>query len=140
MYCRLLIPASLPSFFFPGASIVSRYLNGIHDLLISSAPTQVTAQCFSDCVPRGIGISSQQRFSGDDHAGGAKAALDRALLYETTLQVVGFTGFCAQSFDRYDRSADNLWRHDHAAVDHSVVQQHGASAAFTDVAALFGAC
>ena len=79
-----------------------------------------------------------QRGAGQDHAGGAEAALESLRVEEGLLQRMRAT-LAAKSFKGGDRVPFGAERRDQAAVHRLAVDQHGAGAAIAGVAALLDA-
>src|SRR5216684_7848699 len=74
---------------------------------------------------------------GEDHAGGADAALGSALFEEALLNGMEFLAD-DEAFDGGDFGAFGLQDGDEAGVDQVAVDQDGAGSAFAFAAALFG--
>src|SRR3954454_7766346 len=79
-----------------------------------------------------------QRGAGQDHAGGAEAALKALRIEESLLHRVR-AAVSAETFDRGDGAPLGTEGRDQAAMHRLAVQQHGAGAAIAGVAALLHA-
>src|SRR4051812_21668454 len=79
-----------------------------------------------------------QRGAGQDHAGGAEAALKTLRIEEGLLHRMR-PAVTAEAFDRRDRAPVGAEGRDQAAMHRVAVQQHGAGAAIAGVAALLHA-
>src|SRR3954451_7981379 len=60
-------------------------VDGLHDAVVPGAAAEVPRQTDPDLFVGRVGVRSEQRGRGDQHAVGAKAALDAELLEERSL-------------------------------------------------------
>ena len=101
------------------------------DRTIAGAAADVALQRGAEIGPLGL----VQRSAGENHAGGAEAALESLRVEEGLLHRVRAI-FAAETFDRGDGAPLRAKRGDQAAMHGLAVEQHGAGAAIAGVAAL----
>ena len=112
--------------------------DGFENLLIAGAPAQIARQRGFDLIACRPWVLVQQRLGGDQESGRAVSALGGAQISERFLQRVQ-AAVAGKAFDRRDRTAVAVDA-EHEAREHRLaVEQHGAGAAFAQLAAVLGA-
>src|SRR5258707_10564855 len=109
-------------------------VEGVLDRTIAGAAADIAFQRGAEILP----LRLVQRGAGQDHAGGAEAALKSLRIEERLLHRMG-TAIGPEPFDRGDGMAVGAKGRDQAAMHGFAVDQHGASAAVAGVAALLDA-
>src|SRR5262249_15178018 len=112
--------------------------DGFEDPLVARAAADVAAHVVLHLVGRRLRIVGEQRHRRHDHAAGAEAALERAVLDERLLDRMEILA-AREALDRTDASAARLEREDGTGTDRTIVQQDGAGATHLDVAGLLHA-
>src|ERR1043166_682171 len=115
-----------------------RLLYGFDDFVIACAAAEIAHHPILDFVFVGFGIVLQQSRSRHHLARSTNAALKSTVLDETFLDRIELAVF-RQPFDGGKILAVDHYRECYARTDHVAIHQHGASAADSDAAALFGA-
>ena len=110
----------------------------LDDFHVAGATADIAAERFQDFRFARVGIFSQQAGRGHDEAGRAIAALRAEFLVEAALHG-GELPVVPERLDGVDALAGDGRRQCEAGQHRFVVDQHGAGAAFTAVAAGFGA-
>jgi len=113
-------------------------LNGLDNVVISSAAAKVTFQGVSNLGLGRIRIALEKLHGGEDHAWGAKATLKAMFFPESFLNWMELSVGC-QALDRHDACPISLYREDGARLDRFTVDEDGACAALGRVAANVGA-
>jgi hypothetical protein len=113
-------------------------LDGLEDTHVAGAAAEVAGQAFFDFIEGGVGVLVEQVVGGEDHAGGADAALGSAFFEEALLDGMEM-GWVAEAFDGEDGRLVGLKRGDEAGVDQLAVEQDGAGSALAFAAAFLGA-
>src|SRR5947209_1253647 len=120
------------------AQVVRTFLrdgfDGVNDRLIAGAPAVVSRNVLADHITAGDTAARQKFLRGEQHAGCAKAALQRVAAAESVLQVRDGAGV-GHTLDGLDPRAIALHRQRQAAAQDRVVHPHGASAAHAVLAA-----
>ena len=104
------------------------------DRAIAGAAADIALQRGAEVLP----LRLVQRGAGQDHAGGAEAALKSLRIEEGLLHRMR-AAVAAKTFDGGDRVPLGAKRRDQAAMHRLAVEQHGAGAAIAGVAALLDA-
>src|ERR1017187_8869086 len=111
---------------------------GLHRLLVPGAEAQVPGQRLPHLVLRRVRTTVQQRLGADHHAGGAEAALHRAVVEERLLHGIELA-VDGDAFDGQDVAPFGLRGKHQAGVDGLAVHQNRARPAFALLAAAFDA-
>src|SRR6202789_3046896 len=106
----------------------------ILDRAIAGAAADIALQRRTKILP----LRLVQRGTGQDHAGGAEAALKSLRVQKGLLHRMD-GGFARKAFDGGDRVAFGAERRNEAAMYRLVVEQHGAGAAVASVATFLDA-
>ena len=118
--------------------IGDRRLDGFEDLLVAGTPAQAAGQRFLDLIARRIGVLVEERLGGDQKPRRAIAALRGAEVGEGFLQrmqpAVGDEPFYCRDVAAAAVDAKHQARQHRLAVE-----QHGARAALTKLAAVLRA-
>ena len=109
--------------------LVGVLFDGVEDLGVAGAPAQVADQRVPDLLAGRAAGPADQVERGQDHAGGAEAALRGAAAQEALLQRVHGLAGAHQPAQRGHLAARGLHGQGQAAVHRLAVQQHGAGAA-----------
>src|SRR5256885_9610722 len=113
-------------------------LHGLVDLDVARAAAEVARQRLLDVVPAGAGVPREQGLGSEQERRGAIAALRRAELGEGVLQGVQLAA-AGHSFDRA-HAPSRTGEAEHQTREYGgVVDEHGARAALTQLAAVLGA-
>jgi hypothetical protein len=108
--------------------------NGVDDVLIAGAPTEVALEPGANPFLGGMRLTLQQFQRAHDHAGGAKAALQRVTFAERSQQrVLRITGQ-AQALEGVNGCAVRLDGQDRARLHRAALQVNSARAALSRVA------
>ncbi len=111
-------------------------VDGLDDLGVAGAAAEHAADAVLDLRARGGGVARQQVRGGHDHAGGADAALGRALGEEGGAQPVDQR---IGGLDRGDGRPSACAGGDEAGADLRAIEKDGAGAAIAGIAADLGA-
>jgi len=106
------------------------------NLKIPGTAAQVAGDCFPDLVPRGVRILVQQSLRSYQNGWRAIAALGRPEIGESILQRVKVSVF-AEAFDSQNLFLTALEREHQARKNGFAIQKDGASAAFSELTAVF---
>ena len=106
------------------------------DTAVTSASAEVAGEAFLNLRERRLRILFEQVMRGENHSGGADAALRPAVLEEALLDGIELWTD-GEAFDGADGCAVGLQCRDEAGVDELAVQQDGAGATLTFAAAFF---
>jgi hypothetical protein len=110
------------------------------DVLIASAPAEVTLEPGTDAFLRRLRFTPEQFQRAHDHSRGAETALQGVMLAECGLQrMLGIT-WIAQALDRIDRCSIRLNGQDRARLHGAAVEVHSARAALSRVATHMRTC
>src|SRR6266700_3515357 len=113
-----------------------RGFDGFENLKISGTAAQVAGDCLSDLIPRGARIVIQQGLGGHQNGRCAIAALRCTEIGESILQRVKISVFAEALDSQYLLSA--ALQREHEAGKHGLaIQKDGASAAFSELTAVF---
>jgi hypothetical protein len=82
-------------------------LNGLDDVLIAGAASEIAGNAEADFVLRGAGVLLQEPPRAHDHPRRAEPALQPVFLPEGRLYRMQFA-ICSQTFDRGDTAAVSL--------------------------------
>jgi hypothetical protein len=108
--------------------------DGVHDVLIASAPAEITLEPGADVLLGRLRLTPEQFQRAHDHARGAETALQGVMLAKRRLQrMLGITRL-AQALDRVDRCSVRLNGQDRARLHGAAVEVYGARAALGRVA------
>src|SRR5437016_9774819 len=118
---------------------MSRLPSGPHDrveiVVVGTAPAEITGERVARLVAGRLRIGLEQRHARHDLARRAEAALRSKLIDEGLLHLVQLAVRTLEPFDGGDLAATQRMRQRRAGMMRHVVDQHGAGAAFTAVAA-----
>ena len=114
-------------------------MHGFDDLAVTGAAADIAGDRFHDVLARRLDRLLQQRMRGQDHAGGAVAALQAMGFAERILDHAEFARRRRQALDGGDLVAVGLHREHQAGPHRLAVDQHGAGAADAVLAAGMGA-
>src|SRR5215470_9691846 len=107
----------------------------VHDVLIASAPAEITLEPGTDAFLRRLRFPPEQFQRAHDHSRGAKTTLQSVMLAKRGLQrMLGITRL-AQALNRVDRRSVRLNGQDRARLHGAAVEVHGPRAALSRVAA-----
>src|SRR3974390_1281827 len=118
--------------------LASRGHDRLDDFDVAGAAAEIAGKRLADLGFAGMRVTAQQRFGRHDHSGRAEAALRAELFVEGLLQPVR-PALLGETFDRLDLAAFATHGERYARWYGFTVDQHGAGAAFTAVAAGLGA-
>ena len=104
--------------------------DGLNNLNIARAATQVSSNAVPDFFLSGAGIFIEQCLRREDHSGRTEAALDRTMFNESVLDGMKVAPRIAETFDRGDVLSCHLHGRVDAGIDRFPVQQHGAGTTF----------
>jgi hypothetical protein len=107
--------------------------------LVARTPAKIAFEGVTNFFVGGVGVVLEQSDAGDDHAGGAKAALQAMFLPKSILDGVK-RAILGQTFDRCNTASIGLHGEHRTRFDNDTVQQHVTRAALTGVTANVGAC
>jgi hypothetical protein len=128
-------PALLSPRRVPGCGRLAYGPDRVHDVLIASAPAEITLEPGTDALLRRLRFPPEQFQRAHDHSRGAKTALQGVMLAKRGLQrMLGITRL-AQALNRVDRRSVRLNGQDRARLHGAAVEVHGARAALGRVAA-----
>jgi hypothetical protein len=114
-------------------------LDGGDDAGIAGAAAEVAGETFADLVYRRVRRPVEEVLGGEDHAGGADAALRPAFFEEALLDgSEAAVGIC-EAFDGEDVGSVGLQGGNQAGVDELAVKEDGAGAALAFAAAFLDA-
>src|SRR5215469_5251848 len=127
-------PALLSPRRVPGGGRLAYGPDRVHDVLIASAPAEITLEPGTDAFLRRLRFPPEQFQRAHDHSRGAKTALQGVMLAKRGLQrMLGIT-WLAQALDRIDRCSVRLNGQDRARLHGAAVEMHSARAALRRVA------
>jgi hypothetical protein len=113
---------------------LARSPDRVDDVLIPSAPAEITLEPRADAFLRRLRFTPEQFQRAHDHSRGAETALQGVMLAECRLQrMLGIT-WLAQALDRVDRRSVRLNGQDRARLHGAAVEMYGARAALGRVA------
>src|SRR5258708_5681522 len=116
-----------------------RGFDSFENLKISGTAAQVAGDCFADLIPRGVRILVQQSLRCYQNGWRAIATLRRPEIGESILQRVKISVF-AEALDSQDLFSATLEREHQTRKHRLAIQKDGASAAFSELTAVFCAC
>ena len=123
-------------FFFLFCSPDYRGFHGLKDLEIAGAPAEISGKRFADLVAVRVRIRVEQRFRRYQNSRGAIAALRCAEVRKGVLQGVE-PPIGGEPLDRQDGSSRAFEPKNQAGEHGLAVQNHGAGAAFSELATVF---
>jgi hypothetical protein len=106
----------------------------INDVLVAGAPAEVALEPGANAFLARLWLTLQQFQRAHDHAGGAKAALQRVMLTKRRQQRMRHRTRPAQALEGGNGRAVRLDRQDRARLHRAAVQVHRARAALGGVA------
>jgi hypothetical protein len=113
---------------------LARGLDCLDDVLVASAPAEITLQPGADAVLRRLRFTPKQFQRAHDHSRRAETALQGVMLAERGLQrMLGITR-PAQALNRTDRCSVRLDGQDRAGLHSAAVEMHSTRAALGRVA------
>jgi hypothetical protein len=107
-------------------------LDGLEDAHVAGAAAEVSGEAFFDLVEGGVGVFVEEMMRGEDHAGGADAALRAAFFQEALLDRVK-VAVGEDAFDGGDMRVVGLQGGDKAGVDEFSVDEDGAGSALASL-------
>src|SRR5262245_5955364 len=113
--------------------VLSRPLDGLDDVVVAGAATEVALQLVADQLFGRLGIALQHLLGGHDHPGGAEAALEAVLFPEALLDGMQLAVF-GEPLDRGDRGAVGLDGEERAGLHRLPVHLDRAGATLAGVA------
>src|SRR5712691_684849 len=116
-----------------------RGFDGFENLKIPGTAAQVAGDCFPDLVPRGVRILVQQSLRSYQNGWRAIAALRCTKIGESILQGMKVAIF-SEAFDSQYLLPATLEREHQTRKHRLAIQKDGASAAFSELTAVFCAC
>src|SRR5262245_51600802 len=128
--CLLLNPRTIP---WHGR--IARGPDRVDDVLIPSAPAEITLEPSADAFLRRLRFTPEQFQRAHDHSRGAETALQGVMLAECGLQRMLGIIWLAQALGRIDRCSVRLNGQDCARLHGVAVEVHSARAALRRVAA-----
>src|ERR671917_704478 len=115
------------------AGVPLHELDGLDDVLVAGAATEVALQPLPDLRLRGVGLLPEQAYGGHDHAGRAITALQPVRLVEGLLHRMP-EAVLPDTLHRRDLGPVGLHREDRTRLDRLAVYVDGARAATRGVA------
>src|SRR5262249_24694828 len=136
--CRRSSAAAAPRRPPRSAPLCRRSGDGIDDLIVADAATEIAGNGLADVVLRWMRGGVKQCLCGKHEAGRAKAALGAAAVNERLLDRVQVRA-APETLDGQDVVTGSLLREDQVGIDRPAVDKHRAGAAVAVAAALLGA-